>query len=314
MVVLKKVKMSITQWMTWVFRVRLRNDSNTPLRNVETRLAAHDALKDLFDGSDPFTAEGGKRTNYGKLPSDLEPGDELEVKRSIAVIPVLSDSDGNDQTPSPDDIGRLIAVRDIADQTVFEITFQGGSQRFDLSGLLEQKDWPPFTMVYELEQGQSVLVGDRRVDSRQVRHLEYKSATEWRETVLESPPIETRVGTFDAVGSYRQLDGRRLVEYDSVTDSTREDEIEEGVRHIPRSGFTPYENRGLEKVVGITPIKVETGALVCFRDECEDNAMGFLFRLDNGHESVFADDSRGFPLRLGTLLVVKELRVDDEQK
>ena len=208
----------------------------------------------------------------------------------------------------------MITVREVADQAVFEITFEGGSQRFDLAGLLEPKDWPPFTMVYELEQGQSVMVGDRQVASRQLRRFEYQSATEWTDTILESPPIETRVGTFSQVGSYRRLDGRRLIEYESVTDSIREDEIEEGVRHLANGFFLPYRNRRYEELDGITPVKVEAGAIVCFRDQCEDNATGLLYRLENGQERVFADDSRGFPLGFGTLFVVRELRVDDERK
>ena len=303
-----------TRWMTWVFRIRIRNDGETPLWNVETRLEASDAIKSFYNGTDPFATEAGKRTNYGKLALTLEPGDELEIKRSIFVFPLLSDSDGNDETPSPDAFDRFRAVRAAADQAVFWINFEGGGQRFDLSGLSEQKDWPPFTMVYELEDGQIAMVGDRKVESRQLRRFEYTSATEWTDTVLESPPIETRVGTFSQVGSYRRLDGRRLVEYESVTDSIREEEIEEGVRHLANGLFMPYRNRQYEEADGIAPVKVETGVLVCFRDQCEDNAIGLLYRLENGQERVFADDSRGFPLGIGTLFVVKELRVDDEQK
>jgi hypothetical protein len=230
------------------------------------------------------------------------------------VIPISLLSDGNDETPTPDAIARLLAVREAADGAVFEITFDGGSQRFKLSGLLEQKDWPPFTMVYELEQGQSVMVGDRQVESRQLRRLEYRSATEWTDTVLESADIETRVGTFSQAGSYRRLDGLKMVEYDAATDSTMEDEVDEGARHLPRAGFLPFGNRVLEEVNGIIPTKIETGILVCFQDECEDNAIGQLFVLENGQERVYDNDSRGFPLRLGTSVVVKELRVDDVRK
>ncbi len=253
------------KWATWVFRVRLRNDGGESLRNIETRLLTSDAISELYDGEDPFAAAGGKRTNYGKLPSGLNAGDELEVKRSIAVTPISLDSDGNDESLTPDAITRLLAVREAADRAVFEITFDGGSQRFELSGLLEQKDWPPFTMVYELEQGQAVSVGNRHVESRQVRLLEYRSATEWVETVLESADIETRVGTFNQAGSYRRLDGRKLVEYDAVTNSISEDEIDEGARHIPGAGFLPYRNRVLEEVNGIMPTKIETGILVRFK-------------------------------------------------
>jgi len=302
------------RWATWVFRVRLRNDGGGPLRNIETRLLTSDAISGLYEGEDPFAAAGGKRSNYGQLSSGLNAGGELEVKRSIAVAPISLDSDGNDETLTPDAIARLLAVREAADGAVFEITFDGGSQRFELSGLLEQKDWPPFTMVYELEQGQAVMVGDRHVESRQVRRLEYRSATEWTDTVLESADIETRVGTFSQTGSYRRLDGLRLVEYDAATDSTSEDAVSEGARHLPGAGFLPFRNRVLEEVNGIIPTMIETGVLVCFRDECEDNAIGQLFILESGRERVYADDSRGFPLRFGTSFVVKELRVDDEQK
>lgn len=303
-----------TRWMTWVFRIRLRNDGEMPLQNIEMRLEASDAIKDLYKGADPFATGGGKQTNYGELALPLKPGYELEIKRSIIVFPLLSGPDGSDETPSPDGFARLRAVRAAADQAVFWINFEGGGQRFDLSGSLEQKDWPPFTMVYELEDGQSVMVGDRPVESRQSRRFEYQSATEWTDTVLESPPIETRVGTFSQVGSYRRLDGRRLVGYDSVTDSIREDEVEEGSRRLANGFFLPYRNRQFEELDGIPPVKVETGALVCFRNECEDNAIGLLYRLENGQERVFADDSRGFPLGIGTLFVVNELRVDDEQR
>ena len=76
----------------------------------------------------------------------------------------------------------------------------------------------------------------------------------------------------------------------------------------------PFGNRVLEEVNGIIPAKIETGILVCFKNECEDNAIGQLFVLEDGRERVYAADSRGFPLRLGTSFVVKELRVNDVRK
>ena len=64
----------------------------------------------------------------------------------------------------------------------------------------------------------------------------------------------------------------------------------------------------------MTPTRVETGILVCFSEECEVNAIGLLYRLEDGGERLFADDSRGFPLKMGDAFEVKELRVDDERR
>lgn len=46
----------------------------------------------------------------------------------------------------------------------------------------------------------------------------------------------------------------------------------------------------------------------------DDNPVVLPYLLKFGQDSVFADDSRGFPLRMGSPFVVRKLRVDDEQK
>ena len=303
---------SETQWATFVFIVRLRNDGQQPLRNMETRLVPSDAILEVYGGSDPFAAVGGRRINYGELPFTLEPGRELEVKRGIRVAS-LPIEQGDDIESSPA-VEKLRRLREIADQATLEVSWELGTKRFRLLGLLEPKDWPPFTMVYELEQGQAVSVGNRQVDSRQVRRFEYRAATEWVDTVIESAPIETRVGTFNAVGSYRRLDGRKLTEFDAVTGSNSESEIEEDTVFLPNHVLLPSQHLTLEEAHGLTPTRVETGILVCFRQECEENAVGLLYRLEDGRERVFADDSRGFPLKMGGAFVVKEMRVDDERR
>jgi hypothetical protein len=284
------------------------------MRNIETRLVPSDALQAEYGGADPFAPAGGRRINYGALPFILEAGRELEVKRGIRVA-TLPIEQGDDIEGSPV-VQRLRRLREIADQAVLEVTWELGSERFELLGLLEPEDWPPFTMVYELEQGQAATVGNRQVDSRQVRRFEYRSSNEWVDTVIESAPIDMQVGTFNAVGSYRRLDGRKLTEFDSVVNSVSEEEIDEGVLFLPNAFLLPLQNQALalEEAHGLTPTRVETGVLVCFRDVCEENAVGFVYRLEDGREHVFADDSRGFPLRLGDAYVVKELRVDDERR
>ena len=303
---------SKTRWLALVFIVRLRNDGQQPLRNMETRVVPSDAILELYGGSDPFAAAGGRRGNYGELPFNLEPGRELEVKRGIRVAPLPFEQ--GDDIESSSALEKLRRLREIADQAVLEVTWEGGSRHVDLSGLLEPEDWPPFTMVYELEQGQAAMAGDRRVESRQVRRFEYQSATDWVDTVIESVPIDTRVGTFSAVGSYRRLDGRKHTEFDAVTGSVSEEEIDEGVRFVQYPFLLPSQHLPLEEALGLTPTRVETGILVCFRDRCQENAVGLLYQEEGQPDRVFADDSRGFPLRVGTQFVVRELRVDDERR
>lgn len=174
-------------------------------------------------------------------------------------------------------------------------------------------EWPPFTLVYQLEQGQAVMVGSRQMESRQVRRFTYRSATEWTDTVIESAPIETRVGTFSAAGSYTRLDGKHYIEFDAVTNSFREEEVEPGARRVPGAFLLPFRMLGF-KVAKIKPAQVETSATICFQDDCRENTMGLLYIADNGQEYVFADDSRGLPLRVGTSFLVKELRAEDERR
>jgi hypothetical protein len=134
------------------------------------------------------------------------------------------------------------------------------------------------------------------------------------DTVIEATPRETAYGIFSRVGSYQRLSGRQLTEFDPPGNSVSESEIDEDVRFIPNAFLLPFQNRALEEFTGLTPTRVETGILVCFREECEENAVGLLYRLEDGGERVFADDSRGFPLKLGDAFVVKALRVDDERR
>ncbi len=301
-------------WATLVFRVLIRNDGETPIKNPETRLVASAPMRDLYGGADPFAAESGTRNNYGDLGLQLAPGNTFEVRRSINVVALTSDAEREYKELSPSEIARLIEVKNVADQTTFEISWEGGSQRFELSGQLEPEDWPPFTMVYELEQGQIARVGDKKVDSRQTRRLEYESFSKWKETVIESAPIETRVGTFSAVGSYIQLDGRNMVEYNAQTEFTHREEIEDGARYYPKGISLPNLHLQFEEIDGITPIDVKIGSLVCFRDDCEKDEVGRLYRLESGREWVFANDSRGFPLKIGSRFLVRELWVDDSRR
>ena len=173
------------------------------------------------------------------------------------------------------------------------------------------QDWPPFTMVYELKDGQSILVGDTKVDPRQLRRLEYNSITDWVETVLEAAPAVTPYGVDSEVGSYHQVNGNIYSTFSASDNVYDEEVVEEGGYYEPGRLPPPGVSlRVLEARTSTLPTRVITEAKVCFRDICEPNAEGLLYII-NGVERVFADDSRGIPLRIGDAVVVKELVIKD---
>ena len=174
-------------------------------------------------------------------------------------------------------------------------------------------DWPPFVMIYQIEGG-GVTVGTGPIQTGQeVHRLDYRSKTEWTDTVIEAPEIETSFGTFSTVGSYRHLDGRTLSEFDPLENSFLSRTIPEGVRMVPGAALIPRPIEVL-KAAGAEYAQVVTSAKVCFRDVCKQNAGGLMY-VDNGQERVFANDSRGIPLKVGdSFFTVLELRIEDEQR
>ena len=106
--------------------------------------------------------------------------------------------------------------------------------------------WPQFTMVYETA-GPAIAIGQNPAEvTREVRRLEYQSETQWKDIVIEAPTIETRVGQFNRVGSFQQLNGRTFTEFDALGGSSHETTVEEGTRvtklkprwdvHLPGAG------------------------------------------------------------------------------
>jgi hypothetical protein len=171
-------------------------------------------------------------------------------------------------------------------------------------------------MVYKVYNGPAVDVGDTGIPPGQIHRLEYTSKDKWVDTVLESTPIVNSYGTFSSVGSYRRVDGRKYTEYDATFGDFDEDRIEENTRRIPGSFLAPFLMELLrEKQRIVADGTVVTTALVCFHDICQQDATGLLYNR-NGQGRVYADDSRGIPLRLGDgfRFQVIELRVDDVQR
>ena len=184
----------------------------------------------------------------------------------------------------------------------------------------EPNSWhelPSFTMRYELAHGQAVNVGGREVDPRQERVLEYTGVNQWVETVVASADIETRVGTFSDIGSYRRQDGDTTIEYDATTGDTTvdirdEDDVPPGApadvphRSLPGGFLIPFWMGWAEReVYGIVAHGlVQTEARVCFNEVCENNHWGRSYT-DNGVDVVYVDDARGIPLQMGGFKVLE---------
>ena len=178
------------------------------------------------------------------------------------------------------------------------------------SGVLGKKEksyWPPLTMTYEVEgpvhNGHTV---------REVRLLEYRSTTDWTDTVIGSDPIESlALGAVSTAGSYMRLKDELIEEYDSITDDVSVDEKTEGGLFVPNVYLVPYHNfvRDPTRAPDGTPYAaVVTSARVCYRSECEENAGGLAFMRGAGSEWVVLDDERwGIVLQAGEAFVVREL-------
>ena len=173
---------------------------------------------------------------------------------------------------------------------------------------------PSFTMTFTLDNGQSVMVGNRHVDSEQTRRLEYTSPNNWVETVLTSPDIVTRWGTFSAVGSYQKVDGNTYTEYDAVDGALHTETITRGHR-VAGIYVMPMPIHGINNDDSFIQSysRVRTSARVCFNDSCTDNAEGISFA-HNGVPYIYVDDARGIPLKFGDDFQVNEVTIHSEHQ
>ena len=173
--------------------------------------------------------------------------------------------------------------------------------------------WPALTMVYEVDgpaiNGQTV---------RETHRLEYRSVTDWTDTVLESDPIESRpLGTVSTAGSYERLNGKKVESYDSITDDVTVDErTEEGILVpntylVPRYHFVVDPTRASDGTPYTETTTTTTTTTVCYRSECEENVSGLAFKQGGGREWIVLEDKRwGISLKSGDSFVVRELILD----
>ena len=171
-------------------------------------------------------------------------------------------------------------------------------------------EWPPFTMVYETNGVVYSIGSSPSVTTREVRRLEYQSRTQWTDTVIEAPTITTRVGSDSRVGFSSRLNGNSYTETNASGETTYAETLGENEIRLAGSLPLPFslEESGVETEPTVTSAKV------CFNDECTENAAGLLHRKANGAEVVYVDDARGIPLRVGDVLFVKEIRIEDARQ
>ena len=171
-------------------------------------------------------------------------------------------------------------------------------------------EWPPFTMVYETNGIVYSIGSSPSVTTREVRRLEYQSRSQWTDTVVEAPTITHTVGWSSREGDSARVDGDSYTEYDSSGELTYAETLEENETRLAGSLPLPFslEESGVETEPTVTSAKV------CFNDECTKNAAGLLHRKANGAEVVYVDDARGIPLRVGDVLFVKEIRIEDARQ
>ena len=74
---------------------------------------------------------------------------------------------------------------------------------------------PSMILEYKTD-GPAIGVGNRSVDFKEVRSLDYTSRTEWTDTVIQAPSVNLgRYGTGSTVGSYVSLDGTTITQYNA---------------------------------------------------------------------------------------------------
>ena len=198
-------------------------------------------------------------------------------------------------------IGILLATMAIG-VLVFQVVKPPAS-----AGIVD-REWPQLTMVYEAD-GAAVAVGDNpAVVTREVHRLEFRSKTDWRDTVIEGPLIHTRVGGFSNTGSYEEVRGNTYTRFHSIYNGYDSEIVESG-RRVAGLFMAPFS---IERS-GYQFSRVGTEAKVCFRELCEEGAIGLEHTLPDGEKVQLVDDARGIPLTFGTRFVVKELQIDDSK-
>ena len=170
--------------------------------------------------------------------------------------------------------------------------------------------WPALTMVYEMDG-----LGFNGQTTRETHHLEYRSVSDWTDTVIESTPFESlALGTVSTTGSYQRLKGKKVEFYDSITDDVSVDKRTDESIYVPNTHLIPIDffvANPTRAPDGTPYTETTTTTTVCYRSECEENISGLAFKWGGRLERIALDDKRwGINLKSGDSFVVRELILD----
>ena len=164
---------------------------------------------------------------------------------------------------------------------------------------------PAMTLEYEVY-GASVSVGTRSIERfKETRRLEYRSQTDWTETVIESPTLDLGTyGTGTYQGSYTILNGNTMTEYDALTDTTDTRSVGAGI-HLPFDALGhAYTPAGTAPIVGMDAgVSVALDARVSVSGTPIQNARGVKYT--KGDREIVMVEGNGFvlPVKTGTFVL-----------
>ena len=161
---------------------------------------------------------------------------------------------------------------------------------------------PPMTLTYEVY-GASVAVGTRSIPRfKETRRLEYRSQTDWTETIIESPALHLgSYGTGSYQGSYITLSGNAITEYDALTGSTDTRSVGAGI-HLPFNALGyAYTPSGTAPVVGMDAgVGVDIDARVSVSGTPMQNARGIKYTKGDREIVMYEGDGFVLPAKAGT--------------
>ena len=173
---------------------------------------------------------------------------------------------------------------------------------------------PGMTLVYEVY-GPAISVGDNSVAPyKEIRRLEYRSRTDWTETVIESPTIDLgRYGSGSNIGAYLSLNGTVLTEHDPLDGSISESTIDDGVAFVPNAAFTYVHMSTMPFGDDVPGVSVTTDARVCFNSDCEENATGVRYSANRTTVVVFEGDNWIIPLEYGEIFSLRSADIQAQR-
>ena len=173
---------------------------------------------------------------------------------------------------------------------------------------------PGMTLVYETY-GPAISVGDSSVvPYKEIRRLEYRSRTDWTETVIESPTIDVgRYGTTSNVGAYVSLKGTVLTEHDPLDGSISESTIDDGATFVPNAAFVFVHMSAIFLDDEVPGVAVTTEAQVCLNGDCEEKATGVRYTYGRTSVVVFEGDNWIIPLEYGEIFSLRSADIQAQR-